>query len=134
MAFDESEKNRILYHLGYGATVETFALYGGVGFVLPYLPVVMTNIERLRPGAEDHVRTLLARLDETETMMFENQELLAIDKIDVIDVRPDGQQRYRNQYEYWQAALGNVLQVEVNPYDQRRGVGARVNIPVNHGG
>jgi hypothetical protein len=129
MAFSDDEKARIRYHLGYANVTFAFTFVLGVYAKIPFQSIVEGAMTQALPEIESQVRLLLQRLDQTEAQMFDNQELLAIDGIGSIQIRKDGQPKTRDQYAYWAAALGNIFNVEPNPYDQRF-MGNGINVPV----
>src|SRR5260221_6159274 len=119
MAFTETEKARIRYHLGYANVSFAFTFVMGFGATIPFQSVLEGNLDKSLPEIDAKVRELLQRLDDTELQMFDNQELLLIDGISTITVRKEGQARFRNQYQYWQNSLAMVFTVQPNPYDPR---------------
>ena len=113
------EKARIRYHMGYlGVQAsQTFSL--GIPAALQTQFVIEGAMDRLLPESFDKVRQLLARLEAIEEQIVEDQELLAVSKVDEIDIRPDEFRQPVKQYMWWQNALANMFGIVPNPFDQR---------------
>lgn len=125
----DDEKARIRYHMGYPMLtyVATFSIGVPIAFETSFIIEGAMNL--VAGPTLTRVQTLLCRLEETECQMHENIDLAVITKLDEIGIDPNMQRSFKSAYAYWQNALGNVLSVPVNPFDQRRGGG--LNVPVS---
>lgn len=132
MGFSDVEKTRIRHHLGYlnVAAVQTFVLGTPAGVETQFL--VEGAMNKVLPEALVLARDLLAKCDAVEQQISENQELLAVTKVDEIDVREDEFEQLKKRYDYWRNGLANVLGIYANPFDKRFGAGGGLNIPVIH--
>lgn len=132
----DEEKVRARHHMGYvnvGA-IQTFIL--GTPAAIQTQFMIEGAFDKVLPAAEPLFRKILTTLDTIETQMLEDMELLAITKLDTIEVRPDEFKQLTNQYEHWRRALGNIMGVPPNPFDQRfgglGGGSGGVNVRVQH--
>lgn len=107
------------FALGVPAAVETqFIIEGAMNLVLePALPLI---------------RRILGYCDTIEAQKIDDLELLAVDRLDTIDINQGEQKGLDKQYDYWVNALCNALGVQRNPFDQRKfnapgGINARVS-------
>jgi hypothetical protein len=133
MAFTSEEKARVRYHLGYPnvGLVNTFTL----GLPAAIEPAFMLEpaMDRVLPDAEALVRQHLTILDQIESQQVDDLELLAVDKVDEIDIREKEHEQLLGQYLKWQSSLSNIFGVMPNPYDKRfSGRGTGINIRVLH--
>lgn len=133
MAVTEAEKVKIRHHLGYlnVAQSQTFVLGFPAGVQTQF--VIEGAMNRILLEAEPEMRRQVAVLDNIEAQILEDQELLAVTKVDEIDIREDEFKRLLDQYDYWRRALSNLLGVMPNPFDQRfAGLAGGINVQVNH--
>jgi hypothetical protein len=135
MAFADVEKVRLRHHLGYlnVAFAQTFAL--GIPTAVETQFLIEGAMNRVLPAAESECRRLVGILDKIECQMVDDQELLAVEKVDEIGISAKEMPRLRIEYQHWQRALGNLLGVPPNPYDQRFGGysgGSGLNASVCH--
>ena len=132
MALTEQEKSRIRSHLGYPevSAVSTFAL--GVPMAIEPSFMLEGAMDRLRPEAEDITREKLATLDGIEGQMRGDLELLAVSRVEEIEINPKEHEKLLQQYLYWRNSLANDLRVLPNPYDFRFLGGTGVNVSVMH--
>lgn len=131
MAFSEQEKVKIRAHMGYGnvGLVESFSL--GVPSAIETSFLIEGAMNRVLAEAELECRRLVGVLDTIEAQMVGDMELLAVRKIGEIEVNEEEQRKLRVAYRQWQAALGNLLMIPPNPYDQRfMGAAAGINVGV----
>jgi hypothetical protein len=93
---------------------------------------------RLLPEAEPEYRRLIGILNDIEAQVLEDQDLLAIEKIDEITVNLQEFEMLLKRYKFWQGHLCNLLGIQPNPYDQRPGFGqgwsggGGINVTVHH--
>jgi hypothetical protein len=136
LSLTDEEKIRVRRHLGYlnVTAVSTFSL--GVPAAMQTQFIIEGAMNRLLPEAYDEARRLLTILDGVEQQIVEDQELLAVSKVDEIDIRPDEFKQLVKQYLWWQASLANMFGVPPNPFDQRfspyGGGGMGINVNVQH--
>lgn len=132
MAFTEDEKVKIRAHLGYLGVAQSQTFVLGIPAAMPTQFMVEGAMDRVLASAEAHARKLIKILDTIEVQMVEDLELLAVNKIGTIELRDREMMQLRREYRHWQGALGNLLGVPPNPYDQRfQGMaGGGINIPV----
>ena len=134
MAFTEQEKVRIRHHMGYlgVSQVQTFAL--GVPAAVETQFLIEGSMNRVLTESELLCRELIGTLDSIEGQMKGDLELLSVVKIGEIEVNPQEQGMLKRAYKHWQAALGNLLGVVPNPYDQRFLAGAAgISVKVANG-
>lgn len=136
----ERDRGRARAHLGYGQVQQASTFLLGVPAGVETAFMVEATWARILPSAEKMFCDLLDKLDDVETIIFEDTPNVAAKKIGNIELN-DGQfamllQRYR----YWQGAVANMIQVPPNPFDQRpglglgyNGAGGGINVPVQNG-
>lgn len=133
--FNEEEKAMIRHHLGYQnvSAVSTFALGVAAGVETNF--IIERAMELVKPSAAPIVRRLIATLDQIETQMVDDIELLAITSLGEIDIRVTEQRDLRDQYLYWGGALANCIGAIRNPFDMRFSTSgaAGINVSVNNG-
>lgn len=129
--FTPDEEVRIKHHLGYPQVKAARTFFLGYPISAPVTTMADGSIQNVEPAAERMVRVLLERLDGVECQMVEDQELLAVSKLDEIEIRPDEFGGLIGQYRHWQLSLGNILGIPPNPFDQRfMGAGGGINLDV----
>jgi hypothetical protein len=130
MAFTLEEKVKIRHHLGYlgVAAAQTFAL--GAPAAVETQFIVEGAMNRVMPEAEPEVRRQLEILNSIEDQMNADRELLVVDRVDEIQIRPREMDELRREYLYWRNAMANLLGIYPNPWD-RRFSNAGINVPVS---
>ena len=126
----EDAKARARHHLGYlqTSTANMFAL--GVPANVQTTFQIEAQLNLVLPSGEPKFYRLLDILDALESQMVCDAELLAVTQVGTIQVRPDEFVQLLKQYQHWQSALGNLLGIQPNQYDQRfanSGINARVH-------
>lgn len=128
----EQEKVSIRHHCGYlnVSAGQTFAL--GVPAAVETQFIIEGAMNLVMPEALPLVRRLIGICDTVEGQKVDDLELLAVEKLDTIDINQDEQKGLDTQYGYWVNALCNALGVMRNPFDQRLfnkpgGINARVS-------
>lgn len=122
---NEEEKVSIRHHTGYlnVQAASTFVL--GVPASVETQFIIEGAMNRLLDAAVPRVRQHLETLDNIESQMVGNHELLQIKKIGEIEVNSTGEDREQRQlrqsYNYWVDSLCNMLGVSRNPFDKRLG-------------
>lgn len=87
-------------------------------------------MDRVLEDELPQVRRHLAILDKFEQQMIDDVELMAINRIDTIEVNQKEQAQLLVVYDYWRKSLANLFGVTVNPSDQRFMGGMGVNVVV----
>jgi len=119
--FTDEEKVKIRHHLGYqqGQLTYTFAL-GVPASVQSQFPIEV-SMDKLLPAAAPEVRRHLEILERIECQGVEDYELMAVTKIDEIEINKDEHRQLWGNAGYmrWRASLANLFGIIPNPYDQR---------------
>jgi hypothetical protein len=131
MALTEHEKAQIRHHLGYPEVSAISVFQLGIPAAIEPSFMLEGAMDRIRPEAEDITRRKLAALDTIEAQMVGDLELLAVRRVEEIEINTDEMKALRNEYAYWQAALANDFRVPVNPFDFR-GQASGINVTVRH--
>lgn len=131
MAFSATEKARIRYHLGYPNVSAHASLSAGVPLPLQPMFMVEDAMRLVLPEAEPLVRTLLARLDQTDEAIFQAQTRLQADKVDEITLRKDEPDALEREYLRQAMRLSETLHAPVYPFSARF---ANINAIVPQGG
>lgn len=128
----EEDKNRCRHHLGYLAVQasQTFVLGVPAGVQTQFM--VEGAFNRVLPSAEAGFRRLLDKLDRVEERIEESTEDVEVESVGNIKINDKALQRLLARYQYWRAAVANMLGVIPNPYDQRFGslLAGGINVPV----
>ncbi len=131
------ERSRVRVHLGYPnvSAISTFTLGNPAAIETTF--IIEGAMNKVLDEATGEVRRHLAILDGVLEQMLADQELLAVTKVDEIDIRQDEFAQLVRQYMFWRSSLGNVFGVGPNPFDQRfsswagGGMGS-LNVTVQH--
>lgn len=134
--FTDEEKVEIRHHLGYqqGQLSYTFSL-GVPASVQSQFPIEIA-MDKLLPAAAGKVREHLEILCRIEGQGVDDYELMAVTKVDEIEInRDEHRQLFGNQgYMRWRASLANLFGIIPNPYDLRfSGQTGGINARVSHG-
>ena len=134
----EQDKVRARHHMGYlnVGSAQTFVL--GIPAAVQTQFTIEGAFSKVLPQAEAKFLDLLNKLDSIEVQIDENTENVAVDRVDEIELRKDEFRQLIIRYQHWQGALGNLLGVTPNPFDQRPWLGqgynggGGVNVSVHH--
>lgn len=129
--FTDEEKVRLRHHLGYLNVQESMTFVLGLPAGVQTQFQIEGAMNRVLEAAMPQARRHMSILDQIESQMVEDLELLAIESIDTIKVRADEQAKLRDQYLYWRLGLANLLGISPNPYDKRYSE-AGINVSVQH--
>ena len=131
MALTEEEKVKIRHFLGYlnVSAAQTFVLGSPAAIETQF--IIEGAMNRVLPQAEGEVRRHIVILDGCEEQMISDRELLAVNKVDEIDIRQTEMKELRTEYQYWRQSLANLLGVYPNPFDKRFSNNG-INVGVTH--
>jgi hypothetical protein len=130
--FSEDEKVRIRHHLGYTNVGDVYTLVGGVPAAVQTQFMIEGALQRLRVEAAPKARELLCRLDSLERDYYCGAaDFASVNKIDNIEINPKRRRELGGYYRTAMQAMGNLLSIVPNPWDQRDilNVGS-INVPV----
>lgn len=136
MAFDDAEKERIRYHMGYLQVAPAAALTFGIPAPIQTLFLVESAMDRVLPAAEDRIRKLITVLDQIECRMLDGQNYLIADQLSDITIRADNIDKLEDEYCRWASRLADVLGSPLYPGAERfrrlrgGGAGQAGSIPV----
>lgn len=128
----EDEKVRGRHHMGY-PNVDQVATFGlGIPAAFQTQFMIETGFNRVLPQAENKFRELLNTLDCIECEVMGGIDLASIDSVEDIKISEKRLPKLAQYYKIAQEALGNMLGVPPNPYDQREWLqgGVGFSIPV----
>lgn len=115
MAFDEAERERIRYHMGYLQVAPAAAITFGIPVPIQTAFLLESAMERVLPLAEDRVRKILVIMDCIECKEVDGLDFLVVSKVDEIDVRPDHIEKLEEQYAKWATKLADTLGAPLYP-------------------
>lgn len=115
----EHEKVKVRHHLGYLNVQEAMAFHLGSPASQETMFIIEGAMNRVLAAALPQLRALLSTLDLIEGQMIGDLELLAVQQIGDITVNLEEQRKLRETYDYWVAALANLLGCMRNPFDKR---------------
>ncbi len=136
--FDDAEKERIRYHMGYLQVTPAAAITFGIPAPIQTMFLVESAMERVLPVAEDRIRKLITILDGIECREEGALDYLVVKQVDSITLRDDHVEKLEEQYAKWAAKLADVLGAPLYPGSSKFrslfGVGATQagSIPVRH--
>lgn len=107
--FDDAEKERIKYHMGYTGQSTAAGLAYGLPVPIQTMFLVESAIDRLNTGSEDRVRKLITILDQVECRMEGAMDYLTVDRVDSIEIRSDQIDKLEDEYCRWASRLADVL-------------------------
>lgn len=130
MPLTEQDKVKIRHHLGYSSVTNAFVFALGYPSSAETRFMIEGAMDRVQEAAIPELRRILQIMDGIEEQGVADHELLAVTAVGEISVRGDEHGALDAQYSKWAGALCNMLGIERNPNDQRRGVW--MNVPVMH--
>ncbi len=128
----EQERVQIRHHLGYVNVSAGYTFALGVPAAVETQFMIEGAMNLVMPTALPQIRRIIGILDTIEAQKVDDLELLAVNRLDTIDVNQGEQKQLDKQYDYWVNALANMLGSQRNPFDQRvfnapGGINARVS-------
>jgi hypothetical protein len=136
VALTDEERAQVRRHLGYpNVAAAAMISYGMVRSqqTLFLVELAMTN---LTDEGADEVRTLIAKLNDIECLLFSASERLAVASLEGITLRENEPDRLEQEFVRWAHRLSEVLGAPVYPYARRfmssAGVGQAGSVPVRH--
>lgn len=134
----EEDKNRARLHLGYGQVQQSATFLLGVPAAVQTAFMAEGAWARILPSAEAMFRKALDQLDVLYEQIFESYANLDAVKVGNIELNTRQHEQLLEKYRFFQGTVANMLQIPVNPFDQRPGVGAGygggggLNVSVQH--
>lgn len=125
----EAERVRIRHHLGYIGVADAFTFVLGSPAAVETQFLIEGAMDRVLAASIPEVRRLVAVLDGIEAQMIGDHELAAVNKLGEIEINQQEQAQLTRRYDYWAAALANILGTYRNPFDRRLAVGG-INVRV----
>ena len=113
--FDNSEKERIRYHLGYLNVQPAASISFGIPVPIQTMFLVESAMNNVLPSAEDRVRKILTILDKIECRLVDAQEYLVTSKVDEIELRENHPDLLEKEYCRWAARLSDELGAPLYP-------------------
>ena len=119
MALSLSEKARIRYHFGYPNTSKAPSISAGIVFYTEFNSVLEAAMTLILPEAEETVRMLISRLDQTDEAIFQGQIRMQASKVDGIELRADEADALETEYYRQATRLADMLHAPLYPYSAR---------------
>ena len=119
MAITNGEKVKIRHHLGYLGVAEAMTFALGAPAAVETQFIIEGAMNRIMPEAESEARRHIEILNNIEDQMNADRELLAVNKVDEIEIRQTEMRELKGEYLYWRNALANLLGCYPNPFDKR---------------
>ena len=130
VAFSDTDKERIRYHMNYPNIEIGAQLLGGTAFSTEVSFILEYNMNNMRPEGYNRVMSMLNILDQIELQMVDALTRLKAAKADVVTLNANEHLSLQEQYVYWQDRMAKQLSVPVNPLPPPRtgmnGINARV--------
>lgn len=115
----EDQKTSCRHHLGYPNVAEAASFGLGVPAGLEISFLIERAMDKLLPAGRVRLEQILGALDTIEQQKLDDLELAAVNQVGEIAVNQGEQSALDKQYNYWVAALSNLLTVPRNPFDAR---------------
>lgn len=113
--FDNAEKERIKYHMGYTGQTTAVGLSYGLPIPIQTMFLVESAITRLDAFSEDRVRKLVTILDKVECKMEGGLDNLEVTRIEQVELREDHIDQLEKEYCRWAAKLADVVGAPLYP-------------------
>ena len=132
----EDEKSRARHHMGYlqVEAAQTFVL--GIPAAVQTQVMIEGAIVRILLSAYPKFQQLLCRLDEIENQIMCGLDMIDINRIDAIEINRNRLKEYAQIYCIQRSALGNLMGIIPNFWDQRSWVAlgevGGLNVSVSH--
>jgi len=132
MPISASERERILYHLGYLAVQPAASIQYGIPRPIQTMFLVETAMNNLLEVAVDRVRRVLQIMDGIENKLVDAQDRLAADQLGDLKIRATEPDQLEGEYRRWGYRLADILGVPIYAYSTKyRNAGVRAgSIPV----
>ena len=109
MALTESERQRVLIHLGYPGTPGGVLVAGGLSWPSQRSNVAEYQMERLTGDGVDRVKTILDVMDGIEERLARAQSRLAVESVGAIAIRQDEMQALEGETARWRKKLALTI-------------------------
>lgn len=113
--FDDAEKERIKYHMGYTGQSTAAGLAYGMPIPVQTMFLVESAIERLPTTSEDRCRKLITLLDKVECKMEGGLDQLDVNQIESVELREDYIDKLEDEYCRWASRLADVVGAPLYP-------------------
>lgn len=121
----EEEKNRILYHMGYGLVNIASLFTLGMPAMSQPLYIAASAVNHIQVSAIQLVREIVATLDKIDRADVEDIDYIPADSIGELTLAKDRQDRIKIKRRDWAQRLSDVLIAPLNPYSDRFGGAGR---------
>ena len=118
-ALTTTERERVRYHLGYTSVTPQSTLSHGQVIPSDSLLLVEHAMSNLAPSAVGRVRTLIARLDHIDEILFEAAERNAISSAEDVTFNDREEEKLDASYARQAKRLADVLGVPLYWYSSR---------------
>ena len=119
MPLDDSEKERVRYHLGYLEVSPAASIQFGIPRPLQTVFLVETAMQNLIENATNRVRSIISVMDGIEQKLVEAQDRLAAIQLDSLKLRENEPDMLEREYVRWGMRLADLLGAPIYPYSQR---------------
>jgi len=119
VALNDSEKERVRYHLGYIEVQPAASIQLGIPRPIQTVFLVEQAMNNVIGAAEDRVRRILGVMDGIEDQLVDAQPRLAAEKLDELTIRKDETDALDREYVRWGSRLADILGVPIYPYSAR---------------
>lgn len=119
MPLNDSEKERVRYHLGYLEVSVAASLSFGIPVPQQTLFLVESAMTRVIEASTNRVRRILQVMDGIEEQLVEAQPRLAATKLGDLSLRENEPDMLEREYVRWGYRLANILGVPVYPFSER---------------
>jgi len=117
--FDDADKERIRYHLGYLEVSVAASISFGIPRPLQTVFLVEQAMNNVIPAAIPRVMRYLKVLDDIEDKMVDAQDRLAATQLEDLHLREDETDKLEREYVRWASRLSDILGAPIYAYSQR---------------
>lgn len=122
----EEEKDRILYHMGYGVVNVASLFTLGMPAMSEPLYIAASAVNHIKVSSIQLVREIVAVLDRIDRADVEDIDYIPAAELGELKLAPDRQDRIKEKRRDWAQRLSDVLIAPLNPYSDRFGGGGRL--------
>ena len=119
MAFSLTERARIRYHFGYPLTSMGASLAAGIPFDTQFMFLLDRAMNLVLPEAEETVRMLISRMDQTDEAIFQCQIRMQVQSVDGITMRANEADALETEYYRQATRLSDSLHCPLYQFSAR---------------
>ena len=117
--FEDSEKERIRYHLGYLNVEPAASLQFGLPAPIQPLFMVESAMDKILPEGKERILKMVSHMDRIECEMMEGIDYLPANRLGDMEVRKEHIDDLESEYYRWATRLAGQLGVPLYGYAEK---------------